>query len=257
MKDVIIPLVSPLSRKYYDYASEQNERKHHRAEDVRICLEYICDHLIFIFVSDQDKKKWKKYKLHDKLKASENFLDEKLVDKLISAKIIGNEGVHKGEEGDYTEQDIIDSLNAIKEFSLEIFYEYFKRNGFDCHIKSWIPTVFSTLPPIYRIRILEKYYNNCNKSQFVIDKLSKAYLKGGLEDEAREFLTNCYKKKEITAELYEVLNNGISLLKRNISKLPIAMDLEDSKKNFNKLLSVIEESERDIFICLMSIILNG
>lgn len=256
MKDVIIPLVSPLSRKYYDYASDQNERKHHRAEDVRICLEYICDHLIFIFISDQDKKKWKNYSLHDKLKASGSFLDKKIVDKLISAKIIGNIGVHKGEEGDYTEQDIVDSLIAIKEFSLEIFYAYFKKKGFDCHIKSWIPTVFSTLPPIYRIKILEKYYNNCNKSLFVIDKLSKAYIKGGLEDEAREFLTNCYKKKEITAELYEVLNRDISLLKRNISKLPIAMDLKDSKKNFNELLSVIEEGERDIFICLMSIILN-
>lgn len=77
MGDITVPLVSPLSRKYYNYASEQSERKHHRAEDVRICLEYICDHLILIFVSEQDKEKWKDYKLHDKLKASRNFLDKK------------------------------------------------------------------------------------------------------------------------------------------------------------------------------------
>ena len=257
MEDIIIPLVSPLSRKYYDYASAQNERKHHRAEDVRICLEYICDQLIFIFVSDEDKKKWKKYKLYDKLKASENFLDKTIVDKLTNARMIGNKGVHEGEEGAYGEQDIVDSLNAIKEFSLEIFYEYFKRNGFDCHTKSWIPTVFSTLPPVYRIKILEKYYNDCDKSSFVIDKLSKAYLKGGLEEESRAFLMNCYKKKEISAELYEKFNEDISLLKRNISRLPIAKDLEAAKRNFNNLLPAIEENERNTFVCLMSIILNG
>ncbi len=257
MGDIIVPLVSPLSRKYYNYASEQSERKHHRAEDVRICLEYICDHLIVIFVSEQDKKKWKGYKLHDKLKASRNFLDKEIVDRLISAKVIGNIGVHEGEEGNYIEKDIVDSLNAIKEFSLEIFYVYFRKNGFDCNKKTWVPTVFSTLPPIYRVKILEKYYNNCNSSPFVIDKLSKAYLKEGLEKEAREFLLSCYEKKEITDELYTVLDNDILLLKSNISKLPIATDLEVSKKNFNELLPLIEENERDSFICLMSIILNG
>lgn len=256
MKDIIVPLVSPLSRKYYNYASEQNERKHHRAEDIRICLEYICDHLIFIFVSEQDKKKWGKYKLHDKLKASENFLDKKIVENLISAKIIGNLGVHKGEEGNFTEKDIANSLNVIKDFSLEIFYAYFKENGFDNSEKMWVPTVFSTLPPIYRVKILEKYYNNCNQSYFVINKLSKAYLKGGLEKEAKDFLLDCYKKKEITKKEYEILEDDILLLKRNFSKLPIATDLENSRNNFNGLLPLIEENERDSFICLMSIILN-
>ena len=256
MRDIIVPLVSPLSRKYYNYASEKNERKHHRAEDIRLCLEYICDHLVLIFASEQDKNKWKSYTLHDKLKASRNFMDKKIVDKLISAKIIGNKGVHEGEKSDYTEKDIDNSLKAIKDFSLEIFCVYFKKNGFYSNKKSWVPTVFSTLPPIYRIEILEKYYNNCCKSSFVIDKLSKAYLKGGLEKEAKKFLLSCYEKKEITAELYGKLEDDILLLKRNISKLPIAVDLEASKKNFNNILPMIEENERDSFICLMSVILN-
>lgn len=257
MGDITVPLVSPLSRKYYNYASEQSERKHHRAEDVRICLEYICDHLILIFVSEQDKEKWKDYKLHDKLKASRNFLDNKTVDRLLAAKVIGNMGVHEGEEGNYSEKDIVDSLNSIKDFSLEIFYVYFEKNGFSGNKRTWVPTVFSTLPPIYRVKILEKYYNNCNRSFFVVNKLSKAYLKAGLENEARHFLLSCYEKKEITAEGYKELDNDILLLKNNISRLPIATDLDVSKKNFNLLLPSIEENERDSFICLMSIILNG
>lgn len=99
MNEIVIPLVSPLSRKYYAYASEKSEHKHHRAEDVRICLEYICDHIIYIFVSEEDKEKWKKYKLDKKIKASRSFLDDEIVNKLLSAKCIGNAGVHEGEEG--------------------------------------------------------------------------------------------------------------------------------------------------------------
>lgn len=166
-------------------------------------------------------------------------------------------GVHEGEEGNYTEKDIVDSLNSIKDFSLEIFYVYFEKNGFSGNKRTWVPTVFSTLPPIYRVKILVKYYNNCDRSIFVVNKLSKAYLKAELEKEVRQFLLHCYEKKEITAEGYEELENDILLLKNNISRLPIAMDLDVSKKNFNLLLPSIEENERDSFICLMSIILNG
>ena len=126
MNEIVIPLVSPLSRKYYAYASEKSEHKHHRAEDVRICLEYICDHIIYIFVSEEDKEKWKKYKLDKKIKASRSFLDDEIVNKLLSAKCIGNAGVHEGEEGNYSEQDIVASLVVIREFSLRIFYDILK-----------------------------------------------------------------------------------------------------------------------------------
>ena len=243
MNEIVIPLVSPLSRKYYAYASEKREHKHHRAEDVRICLEYICDHIIYIFVSEEDKEKWKKYKLDKKIKASRSFLDDEIVNKLLSAKCIGNAGVHEGEEGNYSEQDIFASLVVIREFSLRIFYAYFEKYGFGYTKNSWMPTVFSTLPPMYRVGILEKYYNNCDKSVFVI--------------EARTFLKSSYEANEITCEIYEVLDNDISLLKENLKRLPIATDLEMSKDNFNSLLPEIAEDERDSFICLMSMILNG
>lgn len=257
MENLMVPLISPLSRKYYDYASEKDGHKHHRAEDVRLCLEYVCDQIIFIFMSEDTQQHWNEYDLHEKLKASRNFLDKRVVNKLIKAKIIGNKGVHQGEEGDYSEEDIDQSLKAIRDFSLEVFYSFFKKNGFHCQKPNWIPTAFSTLPPSYRTEILEKYYRNCDKSSFVIDKLSKAYLKSGAEKKARDFLRGCYERQEITVDLYELLDDDISLLKRNLSKLPIAKDLESSKENFNQLLPAIDENERDSFICLISMILNG
>lgn len=68
-----VPLISPVSRKYYNYANEKDNRKHYRAEDVRICLEYICDEIIKDFVSETGKKNWNSYDLHGKLKASKIF----------------------------------------------------------------------------------------------------------------------------------------------------------------------------------------
>ena len=51
-----------------------------------------------------------------------------------------------------------------------------------------MPTAFSTLPSKYRVDILKRYYVSDN-SIIVIDKLSKAYIKAGLEDEANDLET--------------------------------------------------------------------
>lgn len=44
--NISMPLISPLSRKYFNYAQEKENRKHYRAEDIRICIEYICDEIV-------------------------------------------------------------------------------------------------------------------------------------------------------------------------------------------------------------------
>ncbi len=65
------------------------------------------------------------------------------------------------------------------------------------------------------------------------------------------------KPIDYAIEQYNVLLYDVDLLNRNIDKLPIANDLEKAKENFNTLLEVIPEEERDRFVCLMSTILNG
>jgi hypothetical protein len=217
-----LPLISPLSRKYYLYAVETKERIHHRAVDIRVCLEYICDEIVIQFVSPETRNKWSKFKLHNKINATKEFMDNEVVDKVLAAKGIGNKGAHEGEEGDYTTQDIDDSLEVIKQFSLEIFYSYFVKNGFgDAENGSWVPTVFSTLPPIYRVTILCKYYIY-DQSPFVIDKLSKAFLKSGMKKEGIDFLGNCLMKKEINNNQFLVLRYDLDLLEQSFDKLPIA-----------------------------------
>ena len=113
-----------------------------------------------------------------------------------------------------------------------------------------------TLPPIYRIQILEKYYKKDN-SAFVIDKLSKAYLKNGNAEQAEKYLKDCYEKGELTNVQYWWLMNDVSLLKAQLHKLPISKDLENARNNFNSLLPYIGEEKSDGFVCLVSSILNG
>ena len=60
-------------------------------------------------------------------------------------------------------------------------------------------------------------------------------MKSGKEQKARTFLKSSYEANEITCEIYEVLDNDISLLKENLKRLPIATDLEMSKDNFEFL----------------------
>jgi hypothetical protein len=255
--EINLPLISPLSRKYYLYAGDTEQKAHHRAVDIRICLEYVCDEIVIEFVSPEVKNKWARYKLHDKIYATNAFMDSALVEKLLQAKVIGNKGAHKGEEGEYTAHDIDDALDIIKQFSLEIFHVYFIKNGFgDLVNGSWVPTVFSTLPPIYRVTILSKYYL-CNPSLFVIDKLAKVYLKSGMKKEGIDFLEDCLKKNEINDEQCIILKHDLDLLGQSFNKLNVADNLERAKDNFNCLLPAIEEDKRDVFVCLISLILNG
>ena len=251
-----IPLVTPNSRKYFDYASDKEKHKHYRALDIRLCLERICDEIIFELASDVDKKKWVDYSLHKKLEISKQFLDNTTVSGLLDSKKIGNIGAHEGEEGNISDKELEQALKSIRDFSLSVFLSFFKKYGFEANSIPWVPTVFSTLPPIYRVAVLEKYYL-FNPSLFVIEKLSMAYLKSGKEREARNFLQQCFHNNEIDSYLYSAFNDKLTLLRDNIDKFPIANNLDEARKNFDRVLPGIAEKERTIFIILVSMILTG
>ena len=198
-------------------------------------------------------------------------MDDEVVNKLLKVKNLGNKGAHEGEEGEYTSHEMEEALEAIKCFSLEVFYSYFVRNGYGgSRNGSWIPVVFSTLPPIYRVKILEKYYkkhsskfnvNALNKEyemnlKFIINKLSMAYVKNKMDIEADSFLLECLFKEEINYYEYNDMVKNLDLLREHFNKLNISNDLSDAKENFNTLLLSIRDEERDGFVCLVSAVLN-
>lgn len=74
-----IPLITPLSMKYYNKASFKENETYYRALDIRLCLEKICDEIILEFVSSEAKKNWSKYTLHKKLESAKSFLDSAVI----------------------------------------------------------------------------------------------------------------------------------------------------------------------------------
>jgi len=250
-----IPLIVPMAKKYFDKANDNNDL-YYRVLDVRLCLEKIADSMIFEFVTDKTQEEWHNYSLHQKLSSSKEFLDTKIVDDLIFAKRVGNSGIHKGEETEVSDTEIELSLLAVSNFSIEIFIAYFKKYGF--HNKgdsTWVPTILSTLPPNYRILILEKYFYFDN-SVLVIDKLAMAYLKNDMIEQCIKFIMNCYKDELISGYEYSELIEKMRLLKSNSHNFSIAKNLEMSKKNFENLMDIIPENQRGKFGILVSMILG-
>lgn len=104
--------------------------------------------------------------------------------------------------------------------------------------------------------ILSKYYD-ANPSYFVIDKLSKAYLKSNMKEDAYAFLIKCYNNEQLQEFELERLKEDLKLLEPYLNKFSIARNLDDAEKNFLKLLPSIKEDERDSFVILVSMILTG
>lgn len=255
MEMIKIPLISKVSLEYFEGASNEEAKNYYRAFDLRLCLEKICDSIIINFVSDEKKSKWKKFTLHNKIEAAEPFIGIDLVEKLLVIKGIGNQAAHEGSEGKIDKESIIESLDVIRDFSLQVFVTYFKKNGFaDDPDGSWTPVVLSTLPPQYRVHILKQYFES-NKSIITIDKLSMALLKSGNKGEAISFIENCLKNNYIKKNQYNEFIIKLQMLEDSFKYLQISQNFEDSKENFKRILTVIPKNEVDIFIILMSTIL--
>lgn len=251
-----IPLITPVSLKYFNKSQIKENETYYRALDIRLCLEKICNDLLVQFIPDTEKEKWLKLTLHNKLISAKSFMDNNIITKLINTKLIGNSGVHDGEESNIKSIDIENSLISIQEFSLEIFLAYFKKFGFFEPGGSWVPVIFSTLPPIYRVKILKKYFQY-DKSKLIIDKLSMALLKSNMIDESYDFIKSCLKNNYINEYDYYDFNEKLKLLEHSLDKLPISQNLIASKERFNTLINSIPENERDTFSIIVSLILNG
>ena len=265
--DFDIVLLSKLPSKYYKKIYNESNDNYYRGLDVRLCLEKIYNDMIRpILKTNFTDSKWGKMTLDKKINTSKEIIDDDILERLKKLKNIGNGGVHEGEEFDIKDSDLEESLEIIREFSLEIFVCYFKHYGFIGETKAWTPVVFSILPPIYRVKVLEKYFKSkkleifnddmLDEIIYIIDKLAMAYLKSGLEKEAFEFLKECLDNRYINNELYIQLSEKLILLRGNLDKFKIAKNIKDSKENFASLIKRIPVDERDSFIILVSIILD-
>lgn len=233
--------------------------------------------------------------MNDRLKTLNDFFPEEINNKLHEIRKIGNKGAHQSGHKDLVKEDIELTLMDLRKICEWTITAYFVKNGFTEH--PWIPTVFSTLPPIYRIRTLEEvfdseskkvesveilsyleevqsYYEKVITGQIVpeppknmlenekrlggflllIDKLSMAYLKNRERVKSIDFVNEMCEKGFINELFKEQMLDKLELLWREIDNLPIAANLEETRKKLDQILPVVKKDEESLFITLFTAI---
>lgn len=159
-EDSILPLLPETSLPYFEDAQSGN-KLYLRAISIRSCLENIVD-TVFVQLIDFDKdctlKQWEKKDLNDKLNILKSFFPSEINTEIHRIRQIGNRGAHQKGHDSLTTQDVEDALNNLSRVCEWTILSYFKKHGFNQD--SWMPTIFSTLQPIYRIRILEDLFSS-------------------------------------------------------------------------------------------------
>ncbi len=165
MNDNLVPLLPKTSLEYFSDASNENYKLYLRVTSIRNCLENIL-HTVLIHIINHEKKinikSWKRKKLEIKINDLKSFLPKEVFEDLHEIRKYSNLGTHELSHSKLDElitNNILEKLKQVCEWTI---YSYFEKYGFN--VNSWIPTLFSTLPPKYRINILEKYYSSLEKN---------------------------------------------------------------------------------------------
>lgn len=150
------PLMPQSALEYFSDGNSGN-RLYLRATSIRNCLENIVETIFIHIIDDESKRGWEKLALYKKINLLSSFFPREINDRLHYIRKTGNKGAHQSGHKDLDETEVnitLDDLSKICEWTI---LAYFKKHGFIEH--PWIPTVFSTLPPVYRVRILEELFN--------------------------------------------------------------------------------------------------
>jgi hypothetical protein len=157
MNEITIPpLIPDDALEYFDDATVL-PKKHLRTVSMRYCLESIVE-TVFVHIAkfEGNDSKWNKLRLVDKIDRLKDFFPEETLESIHEIRKVTNKGAHQTghKEIDDGELSIIHKhLYKVCEW---VIVSYIKKYGF--HTQSWLPTVLSTLQPIYRISILKELF---------------------------------------------------------------------------------------------------
>ena len=291
-EDSILPLLPQSALEYFKDV-ENSKKLYLKATSIRNCLENIVDTIFIHIINDTisiDTTKWEKQDLYEKLNSLDVFFSKNKQKQLHKIRKIGNKGTHPKFHNILKEQDISISLNDLSKLCEWTILSYFQKYGFK--INTWLPTIFSTLQPIYRIRILEPYFyslqfrnedlihhlekiqyntdhfilteiedvtdeeKNLDEIILVIDKLSMAYLKNKEYDKSVNFIETCFKKNKINERFKNEMLDKLDILWKEIDSLPISNNIQDTKRHFDSIMEIIKKEEETLFITLFTAVIS-
>lgn len=208
--------------------------------------------MIDLFLSEEAKtrigeQKFRKLGLGEQIKEIKGCYDQKIIDALLRIKDIGDRASH------YSYGEIIDQKKAedITSVALGLFdlilIDYFRKYGNNSY---YAFRIFSTLFPKVRVKVLSEILVKGpieeDYDRKVFHKYILATVKNNQENKARRVLDDKLKKGHIDKELYEFEIKTIKEISIGMKKneLPIALNIQDCKRNFNSVINSLSEDER-------------
>ena len=154
-----VPLIPNSTMRYFQDSSELSYPTYMRVVGIRNCLENIVNTVFMYLTTRESKEKWiKRTTLSEKINLTKDYFPNDIFDKIDNLRVLGNT-VHPDteEHKNLTHQEITLALEDVSRICEWVIITYLKKNGFNQ--ESWIPTMLSTLPPIYRVSILEELFS--------------------------------------------------------------------------------------------------
>lgn len=282
----------PKSALVYFLDEKASTVPYHKVSSIRSCLENIVE-TIFVHIIEPDKKPdWRRSNLSGQLELLACFFPADINERIRAIRLLGNKGAHQDRHKQLSDDEISVSLSDLSRICEWTILSYFKKNGFTSH--PWIPTVFSTLPPVYRVRILEElidfdsvdnvevraYLDDVQDHQYrvftgqispeynepteqenklvafllTIDKLAMAYLKNKELDKALDFLEDVFQSGFINETFRNQMLEKLLMLEQNLDELPIAASLDQTRMALEEILPIVREDEHSLFVTLFSAI---
>lgn len=255
--DEKIPLLIPVEiMEDYNEVTNENLRAKTRATSLRRCLEGS----IQLFYREKminlgcvTKKEWDKKRLVEHIELIGEHIDKNIEVKFNKVRLIGNAGGHFHSTVEHSQiNNLITIINEIIEDLLVKYFEEYKFGS-----QNSVLTILSSLPPIHRVKILEKVRDNDKSNIILIEKLSMAYLKSGNFEKSILFLTEVLDGKIITKYQYSILVEKIELLHKSLDKFDISKNILDTARIFKLLSSVGVAAEYEEFMHIFSVLVNG
>ncbi len=216
------------------------------------------------FLSCEIKKElgseeFERKQLGEKIKLLEKSYSKNTINKLKLIKSIGDKYSHYNPSLQINEKEIVRVQNAVLTLFNEILIDYFKKNRFDK--TPYTAKIFSVLYPHVRWNVLSHFINKISRNTeyelLLFHKYLLALVKDGKWNKARRELDEAYKSDCITKEQFEFENKSNELIKNKKleNQLPIADTLNDIKRNFKEVMSLLDTNEIEQNIILIKLIL--
>ncbi|UFQ01714.1 hypothetical protein [Pseudomonas fitomaticsae] len=161
-----LPLM-PKSALVYYLDEKQSPIPYQKVASIRSCLENIVETIFVHIVEPVDKAKWRRGDLNIRIGLLSHFFSADVIDRLHSIRLLGNDGAHQAKHAALTDERIGDGLSALSVLCEWAILTYIKKHGLMS--TDWLATVLSTLPPVYRVRILEPLIesNNLDRARVI------------------------------------------------------------------------------------------